>query len=216
MTVADEIRELHSSNKTKHSHKDTKHTRNKKAREVTLCLGGDLSFTNPPGQEVGNRNYVFNFNSEVFCCDDITVGGTVPLGIANLLRVNTRISQPLPKKKTANPEALGQLAYTCSWIERAMGGSTVAVCHGLLDMNTAWHKKDNSVAAFTFMVDTAAFATMSTGQFTPLASAVTGTTGAWGKADNIQGFYLDVVVSEGGFGGVGGSISIHFARDGLY
>lgn len=78
----------------------------------------------------------------------------------------------------ANPEALGELAYTCSWIESApVDSSTVAVCHGLLNINTEWHKKPNSVAAFSFLVDTAAFETNDLIQLFPLASVVTGTTG---------------------------------------
>ena len=78
--MADEIRELHSSNKTKHSHKDTKHTRNKRAKEVTLCLGGDYSLTNPAERLGNSNNYVYNFNAEVFDCDDIMVGRAVSLG----------------------------------------------------------------------------------------------------------------------------------------
>lgn len=103
----------------------------------------------------------------------------------------------------ANPEALGQLAYTCSWIESQQHESTIAVCHGLLNINTQWHKKDDSAAAFSFLVDTDAFSTNDLRQLTPLAAVVTGTTGAWPKPESVEGFYLDVVVSDGGLGGLG-------------
>ena len=67
-------RELHSSNKTKHSHKDGKDQR-KKAKVVTLCLGGAFAFgvadddITPPG----GRHFSFDLNSEVFDCNDISV-----------------------------------------------------------------------------------------------------------------------------------------------
>lgn len=82
ITVVDEIRELHSSNKTKNGYKNTARTRNKKATTVTLCLGGDYSLTYPSGQQLGDSlNYVYNVNAEVFDCDDITVGRAVPLSV---------------------------------------------------------------------------------------------------------------------------------------
>lgn len=68
--MADELRELHRSNKTKHGHKDTKGSRNKRAKEVTLCLG---NVNYDPSNNLGSDNYIFNFNSEVFDCDDIEV-----------------------------------------------------------------------------------------------------------------------------------------------
>lgn len=76
--MANEIRELHSSNKTKHSHKDTSRSRNKRAKEVTLCLGGDYSvtrdtMTNYLYLDLGGNNRIHNLNAQVFDCDDIEV-----------------------------------------------------------------------------------------------------------------------------------------------
>jgi hypothetical protein len=97
------------------------------------------------------------------------------------------------------PKALGEFAYTCSWIAPHLPGSTIAACHGLLNINTQWHKSQpSSAAAVSFLVDTRALVTKSLGPLSPLAFVVTGTTGAWPKPDSVNDFFLDVVVSRTG------------------
>lgn len=74
-------------------------------------------------------------------------------------------------------------------------GDKLAACHGLLSIDSQWHKtKDKSVAAFSFLANTDDFATNALANLEPEASVVTGTTGAWPKPENIQGFSFQVVV----------------------
>lgn len=204
----------------KHVHTDSERAlstkdASSKAKEVTVCLSGSRFFLVngplapedfPPVNDASS--FVANFISEVFNCADVNVSfwcssinnkNRMFTGFSLIdarVRVQPSTAVPPNDAPKAGASKLGDVAWTCSWVQPANAAAPSnlkrAPCTGVITLTSDWHKTTPlSTAAFSFWADTIQ---IRGGQISsPIAPAVTATTGAWPKPDTVTGFNWAIV-----------------------
>lgn len=120
--------------------------------------------------------------------------GYVYVAVTSLLNdTHAHILRALAQE--ADPEAIGNLAISCAATLASIRRDAYSACHGVLDINTEWNKKNpTSAMAFSFLLDV--YDALNNDDVNVQGFVSTGANGVWSSADNFQHIDIKLVVSK--------------------